>query len=106
MGGGGEGGDDVHANAASVCFSCCFVLCAFVGRWGDGGISHRFLRCFPQVSGQHCADPRLVGYASLDFHVYVFDLRAGVGRGRDGGGADDVHANVAYMYCSSFCSLH
>ena len=73
---------DVHANATSALwFSCCFVFCALVGRRGDRGISHRFLRCFPKISGQHCADPRLVAHASFDFHVYAFDLRAGVGKG-------------------------
>ena len=78
---------DVHANATSALwFSCCFVFCALVGRRGDRGISHRFLRCFPKISGQHCADPRLVAHASFDFHVYAFDLRAGVGKGGDGAG--------------------
>ena len=77
-----SGGDDVHANAASVlCFSCCFVFCALVGRGGMGAFRTGFLRCFPKICGQHCADPRLVAHARLDFHVYVFDLRAGVGRG-------------------------
>ena len=87
---------------------CCgsLVVLRFVHWWGggDGGISHRFLRCFPKISGRHCADPRLVAHASLNFHVYVFDFRAGVGR-EGGWGADDVHANAAYMYCSSFCSV-
>ena len=46
-GGGGDGGDDVHAKAASVlCFSCCVVFCALVGRWGDAGVSHRFFAVF------------------------------------------------------------
>ena len=47
--------------------------------------------------------PRLFAHAS--FHVYVFDFRAGVGRGGMGGAAD-VHANAAYMYCFSFCYVH
>ena len=87
---GGEfcwGGDDVHAGAASVlCFSCCFVFCALVGPGGGWGFSHRFVRCFPKFSGQHCADLRLFAHACLDFHVYVFDLRAGAGRADGGGG--------------------
>ena len=70
-------------------FCASFVVLCFVHWWGEGGdgcISHRFLRCVPTISGQHCADPRLVAHASLDFHVYVFDLRAGVGRGGGWGG--------------------
>ena len=69
---------------------CCVsrvVLC-FVHWWADGGMRAfriGFLRCFPKISGQHCADPRLFAHASLDFHVHVFDLRAGVGRGGWGG---------------------
>ena len=86
--GGGWGGDDVHANAASVlCFSCRFVFCALVGK---GGWHFTLVfACVPTISGQHCADPRLVLHASLDLHVHVFDLRAGVGRGggMGGGGA-------------------
>ena len=49
---GGRGGGNVHANAASVlCFSCCFVFCALVGRWGDGGISLWFCGVFRKIPG-------------------------------------------------------
>ena len=75
------------------------LFCALAGR-GEGGISHR-----PKFSGQLCADPRLFARASLDFHVYVFDLRAGAGSGGDGG-RDDVHANAAYMHGIFFGSVH
>ena len=44
---GGEGGDDVHANAASaLCFSCCFVFCALVGKGGMGAVRIGFCCVF------------------------------------------------------------
>ena len=88
--GGGRGGGGVMTSMRMrfcVVFLLLFcVLCIGGEGGGDGCISHWFLRCFPTISGQHCAHPRLVAHASLEFHVYVFDLRAGVGRGGDGGG--------------------
>ena len=46
-GGDGGGGYDVHASAASVlCFSCCFVFCAWVGRGGMGAFRTGFCCVF------------------------------------------------------------
>ena len=46
-GGWGGGGYDVHASAASVlCFSCCFVFCAWVGRGGMGAFRTGFCCVF------------------------------------------------------------
>ena len=96
---GGDGGDDdVHANAAAVlCFSCCFV------HWRGGArAAFRIGLNFP---GSFVPTLDFSHVASLDFHVYVFDLRAGVGSGGDGG-RDDVHANAAYMHGIFFGSVH
>ena len=42
------------------------------------------------------ADSRLFAHASLDLHLFVFQLRAGGGGGWGGGGrGDDVHVNAA-----------
>ena len=50
-------------------------------------MSHRFLRCFPTISGQHCADSPLFAHASVDFHVYLTSVQGwGGGRMRGGGG--------------------
>ena len=108
-GGGGDGGGGVMTSMRMrlLCCVSLVVLC-FVHWWEGGGGWGHFAPDFAVVSffpGQHCADPRLVAYASLDFHVYAFDLRAGVGRGGRCGGADDVHANAAHMYCSSLSSV-
>ena len=48
----GWGGDDVHANAASVlCFSCCFVFCALVGTGGMGAFRIGFCGVFLKFPG-------------------------------------------------------
>ena len=72
-------------------------------------ISHRFFRCFPICVAFRIgfygvfADSRLFAPASFDLHFYLSSMW---GWGGMGGGADDVHANAAYMYCFSFCSVH
>ena len=81
----GGGGDNVHANAASVfCFLLLFPMCR---------ISHRFLRCFCRLSTFCTCQLRL---------AFVFQLCAGV-RGGWGGGGDDVHANAASVFCFFCC---
>ena len=80
----GWGGDDVHANAASVlCFSCCFVFCALVGTGGMGAFRIGFCGVFLKFPGSTVP--------TLDFsHMPAWTSM--------GGGADDVHA--------SFRSVH
>ena len=84
IGGGGGGWEGVMMSMRMRLLCCVSLVLCFVhwcGGGEDGGISHRFLRCFSNISGQRRAYPRLFAPASLDFHVFVFDLRAGVRRG-------------------------
>ena len=79
--GGMGGGDDVHANAASVFLLLFCVLCIGGERGGAmGAFRDGFCGVFLQFPGSTVP--------TLDFlhmpawtSMYVFDLRAGVGRG-------------------------
>ena len=94
---GGEGGEEV------MCFSCCFVFCALVGRWehfnGFCGVFVKFLGgTVPTFDFSH-----MPAWTSMRMHLTSVQ-RWGGGGGM--GGADDIHANVAYSYYFSFCSVN
>ena len=81
-GGSGRGGDDVHANAASVlCFSCCFVFCALVGRGGMGAF--RFCGSFIFFRAALCR-PSTCRICQLGLPCVCVRPPC---RGREGGGA-------------------
>ena len=66
----------------SIWYRLFFGVFSYVFR-----ISHRFLLCFHNISGQHGTDPQRFVHATLDFYLYWTSLqRWGGGEGGYGGG--------------------
>ena len=111
-GGGVGGGDDVHANAASVlCFSRCFEFCTLVGRGGMGafriGVCGVFLK-FPGRTVPTLDFSHLPAWTSMC--MYLTSVQSwGGGHGCGGGGGGlmtSMRMRLTCTDCFPFCSVH
>ena len=85
----------------SIWYRLFFGVFSYVFR-----ISHRFLLCFHNISGQHGTDPQRFVHATLDFYLYWTSLqRWGGGEGGYGGGGMMMSMRMRLTSTVSFAAL-